>query len=258
MYYSYRYSLLFFFSMVAAQSDFLLDTVLRLPQHRNFFQEEQYLPDTESKYIVVGLGANCHPAWFTRQYKIRSYAFPFDWCLTHYNALYRVLERDFKDCFKPQNFVSSRPQYFTPDLRNFFVTMNYVGVSECESWVLDKESGIIYVHDFSDNNTKTIAREYEGVCQKYERRVERFLNLKNSNKHIYFIRYGDITRSQSEALITLLKQKFSPASCSLIAVGFTQDFAMPWHLTDVENYYFSGDSHEEFWEMLCNRIHTAS
>lgn len=222
---------------------------------RKLFSEEEIVNDNK-KFITISLGCNCTPAWYTRKYDVRAFAFPFDWCLTPYQALYDFIKTDFSNYFKKGNLVPSSKLYFTNEMQKFFKKLGYIKISENSNWVLDKQYGMVYNHDFTNNNLTTINKNYETQYTKYKRRVERLYSEVNSNKHVYFIRYCDISKSQTYKLLQLLKNKFPKTNFTLIVIGNNRKkFSQDWKISHVKNYYFDGD-HEGFWKKLCHDITT--
>lgn len=220
-----------------------------------FNEEESAVTINGKKIITISLGCMCDPAWYTRKYNIRSFAFPFDWCLTPYPALYEFIKTDFAEYFKIENLIPSSQAYFTQELQNFFNKMNCITISENPRWVLDKQYGMVYNHDFPSNSLAIIHEKYQEQYTKYMRRVTRFFSEINSNKHVYFIRFYDISKLQTYELLELLKIKFPKTNFTLIVIGEDPSkFSHDWKIPQVKNYYFDGDHTGSFWQKLCNDI----
>ncbi len=204
-------------------------------------------------FIVISLGVNCHPATFTRKHDLRDLAFPFDWCLTPYPALHEFIKADFKNYFKKENLVPSTEQYYSDAVKNFLAKLALIRVSKYESWVLDKKSGMFFIHDFPNNHRATIAQRHERFADKYQRRINRFKDIAAYNKHVYFIRYLDISKSQAIELDRLLHKKFPKLKFTLITIADTGDFKYNWGYPTIRNYYLP--IHDElFWQLLCEDI----
>jgi hypothetical protein len=220
---------------------------------RDEFNEEETGLNKEKKFITISLGCNCNPAKFTRHYGIRTFAFPFDWCFTPYKALYNFINNDFKDYLKKENLVPSSKKYFSSYLQDFFNQLNCAEVSEYHTWVLDKEFGSIFIHDFSNNSFSKIRSEHEFNYNKYWRRIKRLYEATASGKHIYFIRYHHITKQEACDLCQLLKNKFPKTNFTLIVIGVDPAaFAEDWRIPHIRNLCLRFDNN--FWQKLCKDI----
>lgn len=218
--------------------------------HRSMFIEE-VIPNTRN-FITVSLGSNCCPASNTRQNDVRSFAFPFDWCVTPYQALYHFIENDFKDYLKLEHLIASSPLYFNQATKDVLAQIGSAHESENKIWVLDKKTGMIYNHDFTGNSQSLIENEHPEQYTKYQRRIKRFYEAMHSHKHIYFIRFNNITKKESIKLYQLLKKKFPTASFSLIVINVLQEFHRPWNIPHIYNYFNGG--YQDFWKELCNKM----
>lgn len=228
------------------------EDVVQDTMNRNFFNEEE--TGRHHNFITIGLGWNCHAAWYTRLHNIRAFAFPFDWCLTPYQAVYNFIDNDFKDYLKKEHLVPSSPSYWTAYQKDFFNRLCLLNVSGNSGWVLDKQSGMIYNHDFPNNSPATINEYHDSQYAKYWRRIERFFEQVNSNKHVYFIRYLDVTQAQACDLYQLIKKKFPQLTFTLIIVGDDKEqYGTSWGIPYIKNFYTQG-SDEPFWQRLCHDI----
>lgn len=113
---------------------------------------------------LVSLGANCVPAWHIRRLKLGfDYRLPFDTCLLPFDVLIRFLKHDFPRVWSPTVRVSS------------------------------------YNHEFSFSHRK--ATDIPEVMQSWNRRVERFRQLRDNNESLTFIRsYRTETHGQKQQL----------------------------------------------------------
>jgi hypothetical protein len=101
--------------------------------------------------IIIPIGVDCGIASFCKKYNLRSFALPFDWCVS-YNGVSKCIEDEFK--------------YFLDPLTN------RINIYD-----------IYFHHDFTDK----IAEDTD----KYIRRTKRFMNiLETSNEDIVFVRKG--------------------------------------------------------------------
>lgn len=221
---------------------------------RQGYDDEVSGINQEKKFITIGLGSNCGPAMYTRLHSIRTFAFPFDWCVTPYEALYNFITTDFKNFLQKRNLVPTSAAYYNKDLQELLNKLKYTHLSEGSSWVFDKEFGMIFIHDFPDNTLSTIDQFYELNYTKYIRRIERFYNEINSKRHIYFIRFYDITKQQSLELLRLLQYKFPKTDFTLIVIGDNkEEFSTSWNVPHVKNFYSTPDD-GPLWQRICSDI----
>ncbi len=98
----------------------------------------------------VSLGSACPIASSMGKYGLRSFSGPFDWLVTQdFSWVLHYMETDFKDFLQQENLEE------------------YGG---CANYFYDKQSGIRFLHDIEN-----FEHEYEKLKDKYDRRIERFL-----------------------------------------------------------------------------------
>ena len=225
---------------------------------RSIFNEETIVGSEKNNFITISLGCNCQPASETRKNNIRSFAFPFDWCISPYQAVYNFIENNFKDYLKKENLVPSSRLYFNQYLQDLVAKEQYIAISEHPLWVLDKETGMIYNHDFPNNTWATINTYHQTQFLKYQRRINRFYEAMRSQKRIYFIRYHDIDKAKSIKLYQLLKDKFPLAKLTLIAIEDTHEQPYEhWNIPHIKNYY-QQESSDTFWQKISHDIKTGA
>jgi len=221
------------------------------PPYEHEFKEEEINIGKEFNFIIVSLGCNCITAHHMREFNIRPFALPFDWTLTPYQALYHFIKNEFKDYFKKENLIPSSQPYFPHYLQTFVNKLGYTEMTESPLWVLDKESGMVFIHDFSNNNPATIEIYHEFQHNKYMRRIKRLYDEVNSGKYVYFIRYLDLTKGQALELYQLLKYKFPTTDFTLIVIGDNaSEFNNDWHIPHIKNFFV----HNFCWQKLYSGI----
>jgi hypothetical protein len=215
---------------------------------------EEIGSNLEKKFVTIPLGCNCQPSFKTRECGVRGHAFPFDWCFTPYESLYHFIDTDFKDFFKKENLIQSDKKLFKDFVYQFCVNQNGTHISESPGWVLDKESGMFFIHDFTNGLPETIEREHAVHHAKYLRRINRFYSEINSGKHVYFIRFGAITKAQSISLVDLLKRKFPNLKFTLIVIESDyQEFFNDWGVPYLKNFFaINADAFD--WATLCKSM----
>jgi len=207
--------------------------------------------NTTYNFITISLGSNCQPAEFMRAHKIRFFAAPFDWCITPYASLYKVIHTMFRGFFKKENLIP------------------YAWNHPVANGILDQESGIFYNHDFPETTLDGIAHHYQFVHDKYKRRINRLFAQANSGKHVYFIRYLDITKTEACELCQLLKDTFPQTAFTLIVIGNrAAEFERDWGIPHIKNFFIycehglDGNTmpleENPFWKELCDQIRSGA
>lgn len=191
------------------------------------------------KKIGISLGGSCNPAGqlrdsIARYYGIRDQAYPFDWLISPFEAVYKCLEEDFK------NFLN-------PDCLQIYQHQG-------PGWtgVLNTCYGLKFIHDFPTNNHPIAWSEddmaFDGavipsflnqlavVKEKYDRRIKRFRDALNSNNEIIFIR-SMATKEQAIRLYNLIKSKYPNLNFTLIVADSTQEIMQPWDIPGIKNIY---------------------
>jgi len=122
---------------------------------------------------IISLGCNCELTWNIRTHFGIERAYPLDWWITPFQALWKLLENGFQDLFNANNLEVS------PDLLT----------------VKDTYFNLLYHHDFKRGEDDRIIddridRQLPLLKQKYDRLVERFFK-DPQNKRVLFIRNRD-------------------------------------------------------------------
>lgn len=195
----------------------------------------------DSPVVIISLGSNCTPALFLRDNNLRFGAFPFDWCLTSFIGLCKQIESDFNEFFNLEGLICSRLEHFDKNMYDFIVNdINYLPQMS-NVWVYDRKNGMIFNHDFTNNDMETIWLQHSMLYEKYQRRIRRFEHVMTSNKRIILIRYGDINRDQAVALTALLRSKFPRSNFVLLVADAGAEFEDDWKIPGIKNYK-TGDS----------------
>ena len=121
---------------------------------------------------VIPLGGNCETSWNIRNYFGYSHAYPFDWWITPFDSLLKILQDDFQNLLNPANIEIIR--------NNETVICNYYK--------------ILHHHDFKRDDQEKVIEDIEHqvltLRQKYDYLISRF-RADASSKKVLFIRNGD-------------------------------------------------------------------
>jgi hypothetical protein len=116
----------------------------------------------------------------------------FDWNISHPWDVAKCIDTGFSDIFKKENLISRE---------HTDGALNYVE---------DIGSGIYFHHTFSRlgniTDQATIEREYDEKAEKISYLVDKFLNILKSPKFLFFIRRGNESGPELQAIITAIKR----------------------------------------------------
>ena len=118
----------------------------------------------------MSLGSNCEITGNIRSYFKIEEAYPFDWWMTPYHALLKILDNNFDGLFEEQNII----------------------VPHDKLSIIDKKYNILYHHDFERDKeglivTDNLELQLLHLKEKYHYLQQRFIT-KLSGKKILFIR----------------------------------------------------------------------
>jgi hypothetical protein len=172
---------------------------------------------------VVSLGPNCMVAYQLRRYLSIEKSFPFDWWITPFDGLVKVLQKiDVIDLFNVEKVV----------------------VVKSGDSVSNPDYNILYHHDFlrvgASGNLHTgangkiyddILTQIPEVVSKYNHVFSNLLSLNSRGNSILFVR-SHINPDQKSILVELLSNVFEFCDFSILSVEYkNNDF---WHGDDFE------------------------
>ncbi len=163
-----------------------------------------------AKSIPISLGNACGVAGALRDFKLRNEAYPFDWIVSPFDALYKMFETDFATFLLKESLVIKDKSAVVDQLHNFrfvhdFPTHGHINTSEHE----ESPVGTIR-YDFLNY--------FDLIKAKYERRIDRFRNRLHSHDKLIFIRNRDISIDQAFDLCALLEARFPSLDFMLVVV----------------------------------------
>ena len=136
----------------------------------------------------VSLGSSCSIAYNLNEYKLRKEAYPFDWTRTNnLNNVSIAIDTLFDDFLNLDKFK----------LKQFDESFEVNGIKGSYIYSNDYCS---FFHDFNKLINEMDTTEF---IQKYQRRINRFLELLRSNENITFIReeIGKLNKNKINKLI---------------------------------------------------------
>lgn len=189
-----------------------------------------------SEKIVISLGTRCDVAMQLIHYNLRNVAYPFDWLISPFNAVYTCLEEDFKHFFN----------------KNY---LNLYSHSDGVTGVKDSYYGFQFIHDFPTMNSNTsqlsdleqdhtfmglVTSNYldyfETIGEKYTRRINRFRSALSGTNEIIFIRTA-ITKQEAISLQALIKLHYSNLNFTLVAIDTSSEMHDAWIVPGIKNFY---------------------
>ncbi|WP_068469485.1 DUF1796 family putative cysteine peptidase [Candidatus Protochlamydia phocaeensis] len=166
---------------------------------------------------IVSLGYGCQVAWQLETNGLRKAAYPFDWFHTSFDSL--------------MAFIQHKGEHFL-EWNHIWIVEPYPGDTG-RFHVVDLLYGIHSYHDFLSMPPMA---NYNDIKTKYDRRINRFFELLNSNKKILFVREG-FTREQVEQLDLLFQTLYPTLSYTILAVSDDEAFYEDWGLERIRNFY---------------------
>lgn len=148
------------------------------------------------KNSFISLGSNCSIAYHLNNLKLRTIAYPFDWCNINYNQLVLVLEN---------NFLG----YDDIVIKKFSENHFLLNINNKNSYILKNDYNITFAHEV-ENNTNYDINNFKS---KLLRRIERFKKLNN----IIFIRIEKDNITNYDKLINILDKYFTNYKIILIS-----------------------------------------
>lgn len=166
--------------------------------------------------VFISLGWFCGTAASMSKYGLRNQSGPFDWCFSEFDGVLHFLENDFEDFLCRDNLFVSREREFR-----------------------DQRWRVIYNHDMIED----LDREYNGIYQKYRRRIDRvqqdihggkvcFLRAVKNQKEIQYI-------LENQKKITEIVSKYGENDIVFIIPAYLQipvDFGFPYYIINIDRY----------------------
>jgi hypothetical protein len=190
---------------------------------------------------VLSLGYACDVAHQIRRILKQTESYPFDWLLTPINALQSMIQTDF------ENFLEE--EYLCQE----------------KNYVLDRQSGIKYLHDFK--NLPEWSNDTSAVKDKYRRRIDRWLELMTQDMPALFVRgqkendrLPSIDHAGAVDLLNIINQKYPSIKAHLLVIqpidslipDFKGDTITMVKMPSPNPAVWSGDN--EKWESLISEV----
>jgi hypothetical protein len=122
----------------------------------------------------ISLGYFCGVAQDLEKLGLRNTSSPFDWCLTSFEGVIRLIDNEFSGFMDYKNLAQNTNQ---------------------RTQYVDTQYGVCFVHEFS--KYKTLDEQFESVKEKYLRRIDRFKG--NIKKPTLFVRYiSDQSKNEND------------------------------------------------------------
>ena len=150
------------------------------------------------KYNFLTLGNDCSPAAALKDLNLRNFALPFDWVASSMDSLKNCLESNFSRYHTELKFNHNKTRL-----------IDYYGFQFPHDYPINNTDMISDDTYIPEENGKQILdnwyEHYDNIKRKYDRRIERFINIIQDTKPIIVLcRYNtyDVLRLQ-EILVRL-------------------------------------------------------
>jgi hypothetical protein len=200
--------------------------------------------------IIISLGQACNVAGALRDNGLRVTAYPFDWTVSSFSALYNAINDDFEH-FLQEDSLSIR-------VSDRYGVLDYYGFHFVHDFPVDRPNDSFAELNGENHVTGGIIidnwREYlPAVKQKYRRRIDRLKTACLGQEMVYFIRYSDTTLSQAVQLRNLIATKYPTLKFVLIILGKTADMHKDWHTANVQNWYLDENDPKQ-WKAFFEKL----
>ena len=163
----------------------------------------------EKEYdCVFSLGKDCGCTMLLRAAGLQERSYPLDWLIAPHNDFdirILLLANNFKNFINKADFILLENKESTDTSRNVYK---------------NNKTGLNFYHDFP----KDISFEdaFDGVKEKYERRIKRFYEKMGGSKKVLFVwfdQYVTPTDQQITNAYVLLSRKFPEQEISFLIIG---------------------------------------
>jgi hypothetical protein len=131
-------------------------------------------------YNYLTIGFDCSPAAALRELNLREFALPFDWVVSNINALQMCFETNFKYFHKNLKLIYNKTRLI--DNYGFIFPHDYP-LNNMTNFEHNLGEGI-FGEEFGNFITQNWYDYHSVVLNKYNRRIERFINIINDKKPI--------------------------------------------------------------------------
>lgn len=146
---------------------------------------------------IIPLGSTCSIAYQLRSLGLRNYAYPFDWVrINNLGLVTKLLETNFEDFLKQNDFSLKK------------VSNEFDVNGKMLSYIYENKFCKFY-HDFGTNITEDT---FNIFSIKYQRRIDRLINIIKESKNLLFIReeIGNLSQNKINKFLNLIK-KINPS-----------------------------------------------
>jgi hypothetical protein len=137
----------------------------------------KYIITFMNQTVVIPIGSNCETSHILRKHNLRENAYPFDWNCASLEMVYNVLNDNFQDFLNDIFIGTEINRLYFGDNDDYIISNEKIFPIIC------KKYNILFPHDYNKVDVISINK----VKNKYKRRIDRFINLIQSNKTIYLV-----------------------------------------------------------------------
>jgi hypothetical protein len=146
----------------------------------------------ENPKIIIPFGNDCCLAHQLTMHNYRKFALPFDWIKSDLKNIINCIQNNFTD-FLELNFLQKKNYSDNFPLLNNEEILNTIPTNTLR--VVNTKYNFNFVHEFQYD----IISEYQTILNKYNRRIERFINLMmNVNIQKILVNIGKLNEKKYE------------------------------------------------------------
>lgn len=204
-----------------------------------------------SGVVIVPIGFNCTVAGVLGNLGFRKTAYPFDWMISSFDAIYQAFEDNFNRFLDPSTLQIGSDFGLKGTVIDFY--------------------GLKFVHDFPTSTQEAAVNDEESVGfavirdnwresipairQKYQRRIERLQDVLSGSEPVLFIRY-QMLKNEAIKLRNLLLQRYPQLDFTIIAAEDAATASPEWKLEKIKNFpiTFWGDDAFASWKKVFSTL----
>lgn len=134
--------------------------------------------------MFVSLGGSCSVAYQLQEHNQRECAFPFDWVrVDDLNMITEIINNNFEGFITSVEKITESDK-FPLSYDDNFPDKTSDKTSDKKSIIMKNKYGVKFYHDFESITIEEICQ----INQKYQRRINRMIELIKSNNEICFVR----------------------------------------------------------------------
>ena len=150
--------------------------------------------------IVISFGQSCTVAGAMRDCGIRREAYPFDWVVSPFDAIYKAINDDFIHFLQEDSLTVRSDNWGILDYYGFQFVHDFPSILPN-----DEQANLIGENHVTGGTLRDDWKNFiHPVQTKYQRRIERLKKILSGTDKVYIIRHHDTTKEQAVRIRDLL------------------------------------------------------